>query len=171
MGYDATQGLPVRLVGPPAHRDLVDDLVARVGLTAHGRAPVGLLLAVAGAVPGAADRWMAQSLPHLVLVLSSQAVRIGPFVCPGLTACLRCVAAGTGRPGVEDTGATPNDDLVDPALLTLALGWAARDLRAWSAGREPATWSTTYDLGSDPVPTPRRWLRHPHCGCSWFEAG
>lgn len=165
------QGLPVRLVGPPAHGDLVDVLVARAGLTPHGRAPVGLLLADGSAVPTAADRWMAQSLPHLVLALSRDAVRVGPFVCPGLTACLRCVAAGTDSTGGAGGGTTPHDAPVDPALLTLALGWAARDLRAWSAGREPATWSTTYDLGIDPVPTARRWLRHPHCGCSWFEAG
>lgn len=170
MGYDATRGLPVRLVTPPAHRGLVDDLAARTGLAPDRGAPVGLWVATAGHEPTAADRWMAQSLPHLAVLLATDSVRIGPFVSPGLTACVRCVAAATpAAPGVGVP--SPYDVPLDPALLTLALGWAARDLRTWAAGGEPATWSATYDLGPHPLPTRRRWLRHPHCGCSWFEAG
>lgn len=168
MRYDDGPGLPVRLISPAVLHEPVAELARRCGLAPADRAEVGLLLAT-GELSDVADQWMAQSLPHLVICPSAGGVRLGPFVSPGLTACVRCVAAGRGLLTTVPVEAAYPETL-EPALLTLALGWAARDLQAWSAGREPATWSTTIHLGTDPLPVSRRWLRHPHCGCSWFDA-
>ena len=112
--------------------------------------------------PGAADQWSVASLPHLVVRFGAESVRVGPFVHPGVTACLRCLDASGPR---EITRAALGD--VDPALRTLALAWAVRDLSTWQSGHLPMTWSTTVTIGADLQPELARWQRHPHCGCSW----
>jgi hypothetical protein len=43
--------------------------------------------------PGAAAALMASDVPHLPVVLTGSGAEIGPFVVPGETACLACVAA------------------------------------------------------------------------------
>ncbi|WP_370246820.1 hypothetical protein [Nocardioides sp.] len=119
------------------------------------------------------DRLVRRGLTHLVLGPGPipGRPRLGPWVVPGTTACLRCVDA-------EDGGDDPRrwwvmQDLLDraaPALcpgeLPLLLGWAARDLLAWAAGGTPTTWSGTVDLAPQgPVLRPRR--PSPYCGCTW----
>jgi hypothetical protein len=119
-----------------------------------------------------ADRWVVDSRPHLTVVAAPEAVRIGPFVVPGVTACLRCVRAGRramAGSGGPDAPLSPGPG-VDAGLLALAVGWAARDVATWLAGGTPSTWSTTVTVGLDLVPAARAWLRHPHCGCAWGEA-
>jgi hypothetical protein len=110
-----------------------------------------------------ADHWSVDSLPHLVVRLGAASVRIGPFVHPGVTACLRCLEVA--RPPAVAAPAAYAD--LDPALLMVALGWAVRDLATWQAGQLPTTWSTTVTIRSDLQPEVTRWPRHPHCGCSW----
>ena len=121
---------------------------------------------------GHADPWVVDSRPHLTVVVVPDAVRIGPFVVPGLTACLRCVRAGSDGlrgSGRDGTRLAPGPG-VDPALLALALGWAARDVATWLGEGTPSTWSATVTVGLDLSPEARTWQRHPHCGCSWGEA-
>lgn len=124
------------------------------------------------------DDWMRADRPHLVVALTDGIVRVGPFVVPGRTACLRCVdahhterdprrslvlhqyaAARAPRIGVPDP--VPHD------LMELALVWAVRDLVAWIDGRRPRCWSATVrvepDLGLPVTP----WPAHPGCGCAW----
>jgi hypothetical protein len=116
--------------------------------------------------------------PHLVVMGGPAGVTVGPFVVPGLTACLRCVDAHRGESDprratvVEQcaqaaprSGAEP----LDPALLAMALAWAVRDLVSFVDGDQPATWSTSVALGPGLELVRRRWPRHPHCGCSWGE--
>jgi hypothetical protein len=117
---------------------------------------------------------------HLVVRLVDGGAVLGPFVVPGTTPCLRCLDAhlsvrdpdhvvvtaryvrATARPradGVPD---------LDPALASLAVSWAARDVVAHLRGREPSTWARTVVLS--PTPTHRReedWTLHPRCGCCW----
>lgn len=140
----------------------VTSTLALAGLRPSTTAGVALLVTDRDD-PGAADRWSVASLPHLVVRLGAESVRVGPFVHPGVTACLRCLdAAGPVRAAPRATWAD-----VDPALRTLALGWAVRDLATWQAGRLPTTWSTTVTIGADLQPEPTHRQRHPHCGCSW----
>jgi hypothetical protein len=62
-----------------------------------------------------------------------------------------------------------HDDL-DPAMLMAAVGCAVRDLATWCCDRLPITWSSSITFTSDGAPQVERWLRHPHCGCSWGPA-
>jgi hypothetical protein len=125
----------------------------------------------------ALDPLVRDGVPHLVMSGSPTGITVGPFVVPGATACLRCVDAhrGDGDPRralvVEQVATTPPlvGDRPDPALRSIALGWAVRDLVTFLVGGRPATWSATVRLSADLAPTPQPWLRHPHCGCSWAD--
>jgi hypothetical protein len=106
---------------------------------------------------------------------------VGPFVVPGVTACVRCIDAhrsvldphhvavttryvhATSQPRADGLA-----DLAEPALAALALAWAIRDVATHLAGGEPATWSRTLSLGAEPAARREEtWMRHPGCGCSW----
>ncbi|MBB6629110.1 TOMM precursor leader peptide-binding protein [Nocardioides sp. KIGAM211] len=122
------------------------------------------------------DPLVRAGLPHLLVSLGGTSVTIGPFVVPGLTACVRCVDAHRGerdprRATVVDQAARSGDLRPrDPALAMLALAWAVRDVTAWSDGEQPSTWSRTVTVGTDLQPVAHAWTRHPHCGCAWDEA-
>jgi bacteriocin biosynthesis cyclodehydratase domain-containing protein len=116
--------------------------------------------------------------PHVLVVAAEGSVHVGPFVVPGETACLRCVDAhldeGDGRRAVvlrqhctaaPDALALPAPS--DPALVMMALAWAARDVVTFLDGGRPSTWSATVRLEPDLALTRRHWRRHPHCGCCW----
>ena len=119
--------------------------------------------------------------PHLLVALVDGIVRVGPFVVPGRTACLRCIdahhterdprrslvlhqyaASRAPRIGVPDP--VPHD------LLDLALVWAVRDLVAWIDGRRPRCWSATVrvepdlELAVTPWPATRA-AAAPGAGC------
>lgn len=121
------------------------------------------------------DRLVQQGVPHLLVGPGPRSVLLGPFVLPGVTACLRCLDAHRSADDphralvVEQVAARPGLPHRDPALLALALAWAVRDLLRFVEGDEPSTWSTTVELGPLAVPAPRAWTRHPHCGCSWDD--
>lgn len=113
--------------------------------------------------------------PHLLVTGVAGQLRIGPFVVPGLTACLRCLDAHlTDRdprhPLVVEQHLVPDlADRPDRAELQLALAWAARDVVALIGGERPSTWSTSVDLEPG-GPVSQRWRRHPGCGCAWGDA-
>jgi hypothetical protein len=147
---------------PTACLEPLTSVLALAGLRPTAGARVALLVTDHDD-PSAADPWSVDSLPHLVVRLSADAVRVGPFVHPGVTACLRCLdAAG---PRAEPALGAYAD--LDPALLMVGLGWAVRDLATWQAGQLPTTWSATVTIRADLQPDVVRWPRHPHCGCSW----
>ena len=162
-------GIRARVHAPPSFLESVTSVLALAGLRPSPVAGVALLVADRDD-PSVADQWSVDSLPHLVVRLSAESVRVGPFVQPGVTACLRCLEAA-GLPA--DAALAAYADL-DPALLTVALGWAVRALATWQAGQLPTTWSTTVTIRADLHPEIARWPRHQHCGCSWglaFEVG
>lgn len=139
-----------------------------------GRPPDVQLVADTGPLARArVDQWLAEDAPHLVLAGTGRpgSLRLGPFVQPGRTACLRCVDAheATLDPRrqllVEQLSELPPAP-VDPLVVALACAWAARDLATYLAGRRPTTWSATVDLDAE-QPVVRRWERHPWCGCAW----
>lgn len=126
------------------------------------------------------DPLLRSGTPHLVVRLVDAGAVLGPFVVPGVTACLRCtdahrsvedpdhvavtaryVRAGGARDG---TGAPEVDD----HLADLVVGWAVRDVLAHLSGTRPATWSRTWHLPPDGgAPVIQDWSRHPGCGCCW----
>lgn len=115
------------------------------------------------------------SVPHLLVTGAATGRRVGPFVQPGLTACVRCVDAHEAlhdarRPLLLSQAARAASDWpppVDPLLDQIALAWAVRDVLRYVEGDEPSTWSATIDI--DPLDAPERvrWGRHPDCGCAW----
>jgi hypothetical protein len=149
---------------------------AGLGLAAPDDLPTAWLVVTADEPPrGDIDPLVREGAPHL-LVNSGTAARIGPFVVPGQTACLRCVDAHLAEPdprrqlvveqaarAARASGATP----VDPTLEVLALAWAVRDLARYAEGDHPATWSATVAVDHAGPAVHREWERHPHCGCAW----
>ena len=156
-------------------RAVVTDLLALSGLVADETAPVVWLVVTAGPVSRESiDPLVRAGAPHLLVSGTAGARRIGPFVEPGRTACLRCVDAHEAEVDprlpflVEQAAmATDGGEPVDPVLDRLALAWAVRDISRYLEGDEPSTWSATVDLGPSDPPHLVRWLRHPHCGCAW----
>lgn len=155
-------GIRAQVHAPPSCLESVTSVLTLAGLRPSPAAGVALLVADHDD-PCAADQWSVDSLPHLVVRLSADSVRVGPFVQPGVTACLRCLEAA-GPPADAAFGAYAD---VDPALLMVGLGWAVRDLATWQAGQLPTTWSATVTIRADLHPELARWPRHQHCGCSW----
>jgi bacteriocin biosynthesis cyclodehydratase domain-containing protein len=125
------------------------------------------------------DGYLRDRTPHLLVRAIESEIVLGPFVVPGLTACLRCLdlhlpnddprhpSQTTRRPGPRNDGVP---DPINAAVLTMALGWAVSDLIAYAEGDRPSTWSSTVRLtaGASGFETVRQ-LRHPQCGCSWIE--
>jgi hypothetical protein len=112
--------------------------------------------------------------PHLLVSNLDARVRLGPFVVPGMTACLRCVDAhrcdvDPGHALVVEQHPPQPGEPCDPALMHLALAWAVRDLLTYVEGELPATWSATVGLAADLAVQRQAWTRHPRCGCSWGE--
>ncbi|WP_148613954.1 hypothetical protein [Nocardioides rubriscoriae] len=162
--------------------DALTRLLVRSGVrpARAGHPPDLYVVGSAGPVPRASlDGWVREGAPHLVLAGTGApgSLRLGPLVEPGLTACVRCVdAAEAARDPrrtlvVEQLAALPART-PDPALLALAVAWAAREAATYVGGGRPLTWSTTVDLaGPDrpdsAAPVVRTWQRHPYCGCAW----
>jgi hypothetical protein len=151
-------------------------LLSAAGVAVSSDEPVATLLVHAGGEPPreALDPWLRSGAPHLVLRNRGGRVILGPFVAPGLTACLRCVDAHASddEPGhavVVEQHAAEADEPCDPLLMQLAITWAVRDLVAYVDGDCPATWSATVTFGPDAAPKVRPWTRHPRCGCAWGD--
>jgi hypothetical protein len=125
------------------------------------------------------DDLVREGTPHLLMRGALGSALLGPFVVPGLTACLRCVDAHLAETDprralvVEQVAVPPGaeDPPSDPALQSLAVGWAVRDLLRFVEGDRPSTWSATHYLGPTDAPTTKQWTRHPHCGCAWDVIG
>lgn len=167
-----TAAVGVRAAGRA--RETVLELLSTAGLRADDGTPSVWLLVADGVLPrDAVDPLTRAGVPHLVVEGSAARRRVGPFVAPGRTACVRCVDAHEAeqdprRPFLLAQAA--NDDRpppLDPVLDRLVLAWAVRDLTRYLEGDRPSTWSTTVDLSPADAPEVVSRLRHPHCGCAW----
>ncbi len=156
----------------------VRDWLTRAGVgrsaSRDSRPTVTLLVSVGEPPRSQVDRLVRDDHPHLLLALDASRARLGPFVVPGVTACLRCLDAHLGEDDprralvleqLEDTDAVPGP--YDPVLAHAAAALAVRDLTSYAEGERPATWSSTITVGMDLALPHRSWTRHPHCGCSW----
>lgn len=165
----------------PAAGPVLDLLLDQAGLRRTGGedgAAAHLVVSTGPVDRELVDPLVRSSVPHLVVSGSAAMRRVGPFVHPGHTACLRCVDAHEAlhdarRPFLlaqAARAATERPPPLDPVLDTLALAWAVRDLARYVEGDSPSTWSTTFDIGPTTAPAAQRWGRHPDCGCAWDVA-
>jgi hypothetical protein len=155
----------VQVHAPDPLRPLVGDALAAAGLRTGDRRPdAGLLLSTGVPPPAAADDWLVGTVPHVVVAVTSSTLRLGPFVRPGTTACLRCLEVEPDETARAVPGGPPPADRV---LLGVAL--AVHELGQWLAGRVPASWSATLQVDHELATWPRRWQRNPWCGCGWGE--
>jgi hypothetical protein len=164
-------GLDVDLV----LRAAVERAASTAGLHADDEASTRLVVTLGEPPRRTSDRLVGGDLTHLWLAVGPSWVRVGPFVEPGRTACLRCVDAHLGeRDARRATVLHQLDDLPvapyagwDPCLLELGAAWALRDVVRRLDGDLPSLRSATVTVTADLEVTRRDWLRHPHCGCAW----
>lgn len=148
----------------PAHRD---------GEGASGPSSLCALVVRDGVLArGDLDEATRTGLPHLVVASDHAGTVIGPFVVPGVSACVRCVDAHRSTrdprwPVLVEQAAGQQPPPRDPVRHALAISWAAGDLRLWAEGRTPSTWSATVRVDDDLTVTRETWSRHPACGCAW----
>jgi hypothetical protein len=170
---------PIAIAADEPWRAAVLRLAATAGLTLAGsrESPVARLVVNAGGEPVRADLdpLMRAGAPHLVVTNVAARVTVGPFVAPGLTACLRCVDAhhsdaDPGHAMIVDQHRPRPGEPCDPVLMHLALAWSVRDLVTYVEGQSPATWSATVTFDAGLAVDRREWTRHPRCGCSWGDA-
>jgi hypothetical protein len=167
-------------VGVVGAAGAVDDAVrllvaAGVEVSAPDHDP-DLVLVLAAGEPhrDALDDHIRAGRPHLLVTAGAGGYRVGPFVLPGATACLRCVDAHLGEHDprravvVEQLAGRPAGP-DDPTLAALAIAWAVRDVLRYLSGQRPASWSATVELDLDDEPRCRPWARHPYCGCAWAQ--
>lgn len=120
------------------------------------------------------DALVRDDVPHVFVSVWSGRVRVGPFVEPGRTSCLRCVDAHLGERDPRRATVLHQLEQLPPAyapwdrgLAELACAWAVRDAVRRLDGEVPALRATTVTLGEDLQVIRETWLRHPHCGCAW----
>ncbi len=161
------------------HREEVTQLLMAAGIATGTRQASVALVIVEGAVRRERLDLLVQSnTPHLLISESEGIVRVGPFVEPGTTACLRCIDAHQGEHDprhllivAQQADVAAHSPVVEPfdesqRLLAIALGVV--DLVAYIEGDRPISWSTTIDVGRADLPR-TLWKRHPLCGCTWGD--
>lgn len=164
-------------------------LLAAAGLSLLGRGPevpaasrgdVVLLISRGEPDRERLDPWLRAEVPYLVVRLVDAGVVVGPFVLPGRSACLRCTDAHVADSDPDHLSVLTRyaeasrrrrgdgSDDVEPALVSLGLAWAVRDLVAHADGRRPSTCSRTVRLGPEPDRERHTsWSMHPECACCW----
>jgi hypothetical protein len=157
-------------------RDPVTRACAAAGLRVADAASAATLVVTLGEPRRrTSDRLVRDDVTHLWLAVLPAGVRIGPFVEPGRSACLRCVDAHLGERDarratvlhqLDDLPAAPHA-VWDPSLLDLGAAWAVRDVVRRLDGEPSTLRSATVTVSADLEMTRHDWLRHPHCGCAW----
>jgi hypothetical protein len=172
---EAARRPPLALVADPLLTDALTRVCATAGLRLDRAAETRLVATVGEPRRGLSDQLVRDDAAHLWLAVLPRTVRIGPFVEPGRTACLRCVDAHLGDGDarratvlhqLEELPAAPYGGW-DPLLVQLAAAWAVRDVVRRLDGRPPALRSASVTVSVELEVTRRDWLRHPHCGCAW----
>ena len=165
----------VSLDAEPWLQDAVLRMLAVSGLVVATDASPRLVVSLGEPRRSVSDALVRDDVPHLWLAVLPRSVRVGPFVEPGRTACLRCVDAHLGDRDprratvllqLEDLPSVPERD-PDPCLVQLGVAWAVRDLVRLLEGSVPALRSASVTVTSGLDVTRTDWLRHPHCGCAW----
>jgi hypothetical protein len=164
---------PMALTVDPRLEGVMARSCSAAGLDVRDQGAVRVVATIGEPSRSLADELMRDDVPHLWLGVHHGRARIGPFVEPGRSACLRCVDAHLGERDprratvlhqLADRGSS---DALDPSLLALAAAWAARDVARRLDGEVPSLRSADVTVTDALEVTRREWLRHPHCGCAW----
>jgi hypothetical protein len=159
----------------PWLEDSVLRIIAASGLVVSADSDTRLVVTLGEPRRTVSDALVRDDIGHLWLAVFPAAVRVGPFVEPGRTACLRCVDAHLGDRDprratvlhqLEEQVFVPERD-PDHCLIQIGVGWAVRDIVRALDGLVPALRSATVTVTSELTVTRTDWLRHPHCGCAW----
>lgn len=146
-------------------------------------------------------RLVAEGVPHLVVTVTGWGAVVGPFVLPGETACVHCVALHEGGAGsLHRRGAGPGDGdgrcadvgvaggresgpglrTVGPPVLApqpstvaaVAGALVGAEVVAYLDGRRPATAGASIEVETlDAMPRLRGWSVHLRCGCTGMGDG
>jgi len=167
--------LPVAVSADAIVADRVLGACAAAGLRREDDALPRLMVTVGEPRRTLSDGLVRDDVPHLWVAVLPRLVRIGPFVEPGRSACLRCIDAHLGDVDprramvlhqLDEQPSAPLSD-PDPCLVQVAVGWAVRDLVRVLTGATSALRSATVTVTDALDVTRRDWLRHAHCGCAW----
>jgi hypothetical protein len=145
------------------------------GVARAASAPLRLVATVGEPRRSVSDALVRDDVAHVWLAVLPGSVRVGPFVEPGRTACLRCLDAHLGdRDPRRATVLHQLEELCpapvvepDPCLVEIGIAWAVRDVVRRLDGRPSTLRSATVTVTEDLGVSRRDWLRHPHCGCAW----
>jgi hypothetical protein len=175
VGLGSRRLAAIAVTADPVLADAVARSCAAAGLSRAEDAPTRLVVTVGEPRRSISDALVRDDISHLWVAVLPDGVRLGPFVEPGRTACLRCVDAHLGDVDprratvlhqLEELASVPASN-PDPCLVQLACAWAVRDLVRALEGHPPALRSATVQVTESLEVTCRGWLRHPHCGCAW----
>ena len=168
---------PVALEVDPALTETVARACAAAGLRVcdtPGPATLRVVATLGEPRRQASDALVRDDVPHVFVTVLHRSVRVGPFVDPGRTPCLRCVDAHLGERDprratvLHQLEQLPTiHDPWDRGLAQLACAWGARDVVRRLDGAVPALRAATVSVTDDLEVTRHTWLRHPHCGCAW----
>lgn len=171
----ARSAASVGVEAPTGLRQVVEGMLRTAGLRPRRDPAVPSVIVVADDGPvrrSRVDQPVRDGIPHLLVSGAAHGWIVGPFVVPGVTACVRCVDAALGerdprRATVLEQVARAPAPPTDPVLRSMALAWAVRDVRSWIDGDRPTTWSATVTIAASGAPEVHGHVRHPHCGCAW----
>lgn len=128
---------------------------------------VDLVIVTEPPAPEAQQMWMSEGISHLAIRREvGGIIRIGPFVEPGKSPCLRCVELS------ESQLAPLRESVIreTPASLTsLIAGVMCADVASIALSARSVFLATTarYSLRDFLHPIEKRWEPHPGCGCFW----
>ncbi len=166
---------PVVVMADATVADRVAQVCATAGLARAEDARVHLVVTVGEPRRSVSDSLVRDDVTHVWLAVLPYEIRLGPFVEPGRTPCLRCIDAHLGDVDprratvlhqLEERSVAPLTD-PDPCLVQLGVAWVVRDLIRVLDGRRSALRAATVTVTRDLEVTRRDWLRHAHCGCAW----
>lgn len=115
-------------------------------------------------------------LPHLLVRLSTDDVRVGPLVEPGHSPCLRCIdtlltdSDPRWPERLLQASSRPPRGAVDPLLVSWGAAMAAVQVSGYLRTGRADTIGCTVELAADDLLVRvRRWPHHPECGCGWWR--
>lgn len=108
--------------------------------------------------------------PHLVVRIEESRAVVGPFVEPGLSACVHCDDLARAHRDRAWAGLllqlSRRQVRPDPGLLAWAVATTVSQVRAWHRGYTPEARSRCLELGLDRfTQRQRRVAQHPDCDC------
>jgi hypothetical protein len=121
------------------------------------------------------DAVMHSGLPHLWAYVRELVGVVGPFVVPGITACLRCVDAARASTDpawptlLQSAAAKPQPvPPCDTVLASLVAAWAVQEVALYASDIRPQTCGRVIEVPQGWGPAESvQFEPHPACGCSW----